>query len=76
MVSNMSIITFFFREVGKFRANVYLEDQAMESYRQELWFNVPGRRAFINITPQVRECLQESDITEGLILCKTKGMQL
>ena len=25
----------------------------MKSYRKELWFNVPGRRAFINITPQV-----------------------
>jgi secondary thiamine-phosphate synthase enzyme len=41
----------------------------MKSYRQELWFNVPGRRAFINITPQVRECLQASGIIEGLILC-------
>ena len=30
----------------------------MKSYRKELWFNVPGRRAFINITPQVEECLR------------------
>jgi thiamine phosphate synthase YjbQ (UPF0047 family) len=29
----------------------------MKSYRKELWFHVPGRRAFINITPQVQECL-------------------
>ena len=25
----------------------------MKSYRKELWFNIPGRRAFVNITPQV-----------------------
>ena len=40
----------------------------MKSYRQELWFQVPGRRAFINITPQVRQCLKDSGITEGLVL--------
>ena len=40
----------------------------MKSYRKELWFNVPGRRAFINITPQVDECLRESGIQEGLTL--------
>jgi secondary thiamine-phosphate synthase enzyme len=40
----------------------------MKSYRQELWFQVPGRRAFINITPQVNRCLKESGVTEGLVL--------
>jgi secondary thiamine-phosphate synthase enzyme len=40
----------------------------MKSYRKELWFNVPARRGFINITPQVQECLEESNITEGLAL--------
>jgi thiamine phosphate synthase YjbQ (UPF0047 family) len=40
----------------------------MKSYRKELWFNVPSRRAFINITPQVQECLRESGIQEGLCL--------
>jgi len=40
----------------------------MNSYRKELWFNVPTRRAFINITPQVEECLRESRIKEGLCL--------
>ncbi len=40
----------------------------MRSYRKELWFNVPGRRAFINITPKVDECLRESGIQEGLCL--------
>ncbi len=41
----------------------------MKSYRKELLFNVPTRRAFINITPQVEECLRESGIREGLVLC-------
>lgn len=40
----------------------------MKSHRQELWFNVPSRRAFINITSRVEECLKESGIQEGLIL--------
>jgi len=40
----------------------------MKSYRKELWFNINKRRAFINITPQVEDCLRESGITEGLIL--------
>ncbi len=40
----------------------------MRSYRKELWFHVPTRRAFINITPQIMECLRESGIKEGLCL--------
>jgi secondary thiamine-phosphate synthase enzyme len=40
----------------------------MKSYRQELWFNVPTRRAFINITPQVEEALRASGVREGLAL--------
>ncbi|NLF12089.1 MAG: YjbQ family protein, partial [Anaerolineaceae bacterium] len=38
----------------------------MKSYRKELWFNVPNRRGFINITPQVQEALRESGVQEGL----------
>jgi secondary thiamine-phosphate synthase enzyme len=41
----------------------------MKSYRKELWFTIPTRRAFINITPYVNDCLRESGIKEGLILC-------
>ncbi len=40
----------------------------MESYRKELWFNVPTRRAFVNITHEVEECLRESGIREGMVL--------
>ena len=40
----------------------------MKSYRKELWFEVPARRAFITITPQVEECLRQSGVREGLVL--------
>ena len=40
----------------------------MKSFRKELWFEVPTRRAFINITAQVNDCLRESGIREGLVL--------
>jgi secondary thiamine-phosphate synthase enzyme len=40
----------------------------MKTYRKELWFNVPSRRALVNITPEVEACLRESGIQEGLAL--------
>ncbi|MGE5621935.1 MAG: secondary thiamine-phosphate synthase enzyme YjbQ [Bacillota bacterium] len=40
----------------------------MKSYRKELWFNIPTRRAFVNITPQMEQALAESGIREGLAL--------
>jgi secondary thiamine-phosphate synthase enzyme len=40
----------------------------MKSFRKELWFDVPTRRAFINITPHVQEALRESGVREGLCL--------
>ena len=40
----------------------------MKSYREELWFNLPTRRGFINITDKVAECIKKSEIQEGLVL--------
>ena len=40
----------------------------MKSYREELWFNIPSRVGFLNITPQIRESLQKSGVREGLCL--------
>jgi len=40
----------------------------MRSYRKELWFETPTRRAFVNITPQVEAALKESRVSEGLAL--------
>ena len=44
----------------------------MKSYRKELYFETPTRRAFINITDQVEACLHQSGIKEGLCLVNTK----
>lgn len=41
----------------------------MKSYRKELWFNASKRRQLINITRRVQECLDESGINEGFLLC-------
>jgi secondary thiamine-phosphate synthase enzyme len=41
----------------------------MKSYRKELWFNIPSRRGFVNITSQIENCLKESGIREGFCLC-------
>ncbi len=40
----------------------------MKSYRKELWFNTTTRRAYINITSEVEQCIYESGIKEGIVL--------
>lgn len=40
----------------------------MKSYRQELWFETPHRRAYLNITPQVEAAVAKSGVLEGLVL--------
>jgi secondary thiamine-phosphate synthase enzyme len=41
----------------------------MKSFRRELWFETKQRRQLINISPIVQECLRESAIRDGLLLC-------
>lgn len=41
----------------------------MKSYRKEIWFETKSRRELINITPDVDQCLAESGVKEGLLLC-------
>ncbi len=41
----------------------------MKSYRKELWIETQQRREYVNITPTIEKCLQESGIKEGLLLC-------
>ena len=43
----------------------------MRSYRKELWFETRQRRELINITAAVSDCLRESGIREGLLLCNS-----
>jgi len=45
-----------------------LEGKKLKSYRKELWMNLPERRGFVNITPQVESCVRESGIVEGLVM--------
>jgi secondary thiamine-phosphate synthase enzyme len=40
----------------------------MKSYRKELFFELPERRGFVHITPQIEQCLAESGVREGLVL--------
>ena len=44
----------------------------MRSYRKELWFTIPKRMEFVNITRDVDACLKESGVLEGLCLVKTE----
>jgi len=40
----------------------------VKSHRQELWFEIPARSGFVNITPQVERAVRESGVQEGLVL--------
>lgn len=40
----------------------------MKSATEYLTFNVPSRRGFVNITPEVRKIVQKSQVKEGLCL--------
>jgi len=40
----------------------------MRSYREELWFQIQQRRAFVNITPRVEAAVRKSGIQDGLCL--------
>ena len=40
----------------------------MKSFTEYLTYNVPSRRGFVNITPEVRKIIQKSGIKEGLCL--------
>ena len=45
-----------------------MKTPAMKSYREELWFEIPARRGFVNITGEVERCLRASGVREGLVL--------
>jgi secondary thiamine-phosphate synthase enzyme len=53
---------------GLRRAAIPAHPHIVKSVRKELWFELPSRRGFINITPQVEAALHESGIREGLCL--------
>ena len=44
----------------------------MTSYRKELWFRIPERMGFLNITHEVEDAVQESGVQEGMVLVNAK----
>lgn len=40
----------------------------MKSLTEHLWFQIPGRRGFLNITPTVEKLVSRSAVQEGLCL--------
>ena len=44
----------------------------MKSHRKELWFNLPTRRGFVNITGEVQRAIDEAGVREGLVLVNAK----
>jgi len=40
----------------------------MKSFRKEIFLEIPTRRAFINITSEVQQCVTSSGVKEGLVL--------
>lgn len=46
----------------------------MKSYRKELTFNIPSRRGFVNITPEVEKAVRDSGVKEGLVLCNAMNI--
>jgi secondary thiamine-phosphate synthase enzyme len=45
-----------------------MESLGMKSLTEHLWFEVPTRRGFLNITPQVEALVRRSGVQEGLCL--------
>src|ERR1041385_7192420 len=41
----------------------------MKSLTEHLWFEVPGRGGFVNITDTVEKLVRKSGVQEGLVLC-------
>ena len=48
--------------------NAVLRSPAMKSHTAYLTLNLPTRRAFVNITPDVREAVAKSGVREGMVL--------
>jgi len=40
----------------------------MKTFHKELWFHIPERMGFVNITPNVKMAVDESGIQDGLCL--------
>ena len=84
MAHQKTTATFHFRRYGtigkKFHDFVLVRKRAfchsllsaqarsLKSLTQHIWFEVPRRRGFINITPKIEELVRQSAVTEGICL--------
>ena len=57
-----------FLENAVCRAGRVCYQRDMKSLTEHLWFEVPGRRGFVNITGTVEELVRKSGVAEGLCL--------
>ncbi len=48
----------------------------MKSLTEQLWFEVPGRRGFVNITDTVAALVRKSGVQEGLCLVNATRWQM
>jgi secondary thiamine-phosphate synthase enzyme len=58
----------FSRGSAHFIIHFYEQAWSLKSLTEHLWFEVPNRRGFINITPKIEELVHRSGVTEGLCL--------
>jgi thiamine phosphate synthase YjbQ (UPF0047 family) len=47
----------------------------MKTLTEELWFEVPSRRGFINITNTIEKLVRDSGVQEGLALVNAQGLR-
>jgi len=57
-----------YRQQRSLRHSAIYKLQRMKSLTEYLWFDIPKRRAFVKITPQVAELVRKSGVKEGLCL--------
>jgi secondary thiamine-phosphate synthase enzyme len=50
---------------------LYVKEVKLKHFRKELYFSTSKRREFINITKTINDCLKESKIKNGLLLCNS-----
>jgi secondary thiamine-phosphate synthase enzyme len=53
---------------GRNRHGDGIKERSMKHLREELWFNIPQRRGYINITDRVQDLVRRSQVRNGLCL--------
>jgi secondary thiamine-phosphate synthase enzyme len=67
-IPHLSAINYLSRRSFRAKAVPAINLSNMKSLTEHLWFEVPDRRGFINITPKIEDLVQSSGVMEGLCL--------